>query len=224
EYRTSTETLDDGAFGCTEDKQRLVIVDVARHHSDKAVRDTLLHEMCHVAAGPRKLGHGSGFFKQLERLLRQKAPVSIGFPEAGGRTLTTVGQIPKQFRLCRRAMKAAIDTHQAWIENEIKSRKLEESTWEETKANILRSFEAAAFVQGSTWKGGLWAIGRDYELLDIDENPLSAYQELIMAARKAYRRARRDFHEEKRFRAAFEERRAAFKERMKASMKPVVAE
>lgn len=51
--------------------------------SDREIRSTMLHEMGHLAAndaaGP---DHGSKFLAQIESLLRQKAPLTIGFPEA----------------------------------------------------------------------------------------------------------------------------------------------
>jgi len=63
-------------------EQREIRIDIDRHDgNDREIRSTLLHEMCHVAAGPH---HNSRFFLEIERLLRQKAPITLSFSETDG--------------------------------------------------------------------------------------------------------------------------------------------
>ena len=202
EYRVSTETLDN-FWGITKDSERLVVVDPTKHPSDKSVRSTLLHEMCHVGAGVQaRIAHGVEFFKELERLLRQKAPVSISFPEAGGKLLN-IDQIPKQFRLCRRAMKIAIDSDQDWIKRAIAALP-PDTPFQELDSVVIGDFEDAARLEGVTWKKALWLIGRQNGLIDIAGTPLPEYQQLLDRAKSVHRRGMKFWHEEKRVRVAFE--------------------
>src|SRR5579864_3548090 len=69
-------------YGEWDVEQQQIRIDIERHaNNDREIRSTLLHEMAHVAAGP---WHKSKFWLQIERLLRQRAPITVGFPEAGG--------------------------------------------------------------------------------------------------------------------------------------------
>lgn len=56
--------------------------------------------MCHVAAGS---GHDSEFFAEIERLLRQKAPITLGFPETDGLQIVK-NAVPRRFPLARRQL------------------------------------------------------------------------------------------------------------------------
>jgi hypothetical protein len=57
---------------------RLIVVDLLRrpHKSDRQIRTTLVHELCHTITGA---GHGSAFFGEVERLLVQRAPIHERF-------------------------------------------------------------------------------------------------------------------------------------------------
>jgi hypothetical protein len=72
----------EGSLGEWDTEEREIRIDV-RHQSDREIRSTMLHEMAHLAANATAgHDHGSKFWAQIERLLRQKAPITIGFPEA----------------------------------------------------------------------------------------------------------------------------------------------
>src|SRR5712692_4305662 len=62
------------SFGVTDARKRIV-VDVSVHRSDRAVRETLLHEMVHVALGCG--AHKQRFIHELERLAQMGAPLSF---------------------------------------------------------------------------------------------------------------------------------------------------
>ncbi len=62
------------SFGVTDAKRRIAI-DVGVHKSDRAVRETLLHEMVHVAM--RCGAHKQRFIHELERLVQMGAPLSF---------------------------------------------------------------------------------------------------------------------------------------------------
>jgi hypothetical protein len=50
---------------------------------DRDIRSTLLHEMAHASPRPEKLSHSYNFWRELEMLLEQDAPIKIDFPETG---------------------------------------------------------------------------------------------------------------------------------------------
>src|ERR1051326_1090404 len=58
---------------------RQILIDLTQHRSDRSVRSSLLHELCHAAAGPRSRGHDIYFFREVERLLAAGAPIRIDF-------------------------------------------------------------------------------------------------------------------------------------------------
>jgi predicted SprT family Zn-dependent metalloprotease len=91
-------------MGRFDPRTHTIKIDVARHRSDRELRSTLLHEMCHVAAhrkGGR--GHDVKFFEQLEQLLRKKAPITIEDPEAGKARVQSE-LVPARFPLLKRKM------------------------------------------------------------------------------------------------------------------------
>lgn len=95
----------DGAYGHMDWKQREIVIDLGAHASDRQIRDTLLHEMAHLAAGS-KARHDSPFFSQVEHLLRQKAPLTVSFSETDDlRILADV--VPRRFPLARHLMNRA---------------------------------------------------------------------------------------------------------------------
>ena len=65
-----------------------------------------------------------------------------------------------------------------------------------TRRKILRDFEAAALVDGLTWRESLYAVGVKYGLIDVGGRPTSKWAAAVIAkARKAHRRQRKDFLE-----------------------------
>jgi len=94
-----------GFHGRIEWEHREILIDIDSHSTDREIRDTLLHELCHLATA-RKRGHGSAFWAEVEKLLRQKAPITAGCPEAPGlKILKDV--VPTRFPLARRLMQKA---------------------------------------------------------------------------------------------------------------------
>jgi hypothetical protein len=71
--------------------------------------------------------------------------------------------------------------------------------WHEVSdEEILGKFEDAAAVDGLNWRDSLWQVGRRYGLIDVGGEPASKSAARVIAkARKAYRRWRRDFLEDK---------------------------
>jgi hypothetical protein len=55
-------------------RRRLILIDPVLHRNDTDIRETLLHEMVHVAVGG---GHGTRFLYEIERLMREGAPISF---------------------------------------------------------------------------------------------------------------------------------------------------
>jgi hypothetical protein len=52
----------------------LILIDPALHKNSADIRETLLHEMVHIAVGG---GHGKRFLREIERLMREGAPISF---------------------------------------------------------------------------------------------------------------------------------------------------
>lgn len=52
---------------------------MSQHWSDRQIRSTLLHELCHAAAEPCSRGHDIYFFLEVEKLLAAGAPIRMDF-------------------------------------------------------------------------------------------------------------------------------------------------
>ena len=77
-YRMQASSLSE-AYGQCDSEARVLLIDVARHPSDREVGATVLHEMIHAAVGRVTRIHGAAFWAELERLLARRAPVTVGF-------------------------------------------------------------------------------------------------------------------------------------------------
>ncbi len=62
-------------YGWTASR-RLILIDPVFHENEADIRETLLHEMVHVAVG-FGAGHGTRFLYEIERLMREGAPISF---------------------------------------------------------------------------------------------------------------------------------------------------
>lgn len=165
--------VEGGCLGICYFDDRRVVIDAAAHEKDDDVEDTLLHEMCHVAAGPGPNGgHHSGFFEQLERLLSIGASVSVGFAESGG--VKHLEMIPDRFPLCRQKFKHEADGYQI----DVARRCVDAPTVMLTLEVIAEDFYRAG-VEGLTWETALIIVGREDMLTDIDNAPLPFFAEWL---------------------------------------------
>jgi hypothetical protein len=181
----------DGNLGLYQENPGKITVDIRKHKSDRQVRSTLLHEMAHAAADERNGEvHGSKFWSQIERLLRQNAPITVGFSETQDlRILRNV--VPQCFPLARRAMNTAHRRHQQELEKEAREPRESGITDQYvTDEDIVGEFKNAAY-DGLPWRAALRAVGREYGLIDVDGAPVNQRAKGIFArGRMAHRRAR----------------------------------
>jgi hypothetical protein len=141
--------------------------------------------MVHLAAGPGT-GHDSPFFEQLERLLRVRAPIRLGFPENQSRP--SFESIPKRFPLCRRVLAPLYKRRWRQIQREFASEP--EAEPEETPKDIfLEGIEAAA-MYGDTWKKAVMWAATKIGALDIDDRIQPWARRWLKPAREVYRTAR----------------------------------
>ena len=101
------------AYGQCDYDTKTLLIDVDAHRSDRELRATVLHEMIHAVLGAG--GHHSPFWTQLEYLLSERAPVTVGFPELGERG-THLSLVPRRFRRCRRLFRPAYERQQREME------------------------------------------------------------------------------------------------------------
>jgi hypothetical protein len=192
-YRVVLTHLD--CMGMCEWNKRLIEVDPDRHTSDRELRSTVLHEMSHAAS---KSGHTIPFFAQLERLIRQGAPITVSNSEAGtAKILSDV--VPKQFPLLRTKMQHAEKHRARSLEKLIREKKLK--TYTMTDEMILMEFKDAAMEV--TWKKALHYFGPEYGLTDECGRPVNA------RARRLLIRAEKTFHASRREHLQYKKREAA---------------
>ena len=189
-----------------DEERSEISIDIKRHPNDREVRSTLLHEMVHVVAGE---GHGSKFWFQIERLLGQKAPVTISFPETGGLKILK-DAVPGRFPLARRALNAAHERQQRELEKA--ARTYRESGFDDeimTDKDVASEFgecDAAALP----WKRALWIVGSNFGLLNVDGRPKNRWAaNTIEKGRKIHRQARREVLETRRIKTEFSAQRLA---------------
>jgi len=168
-------------------RKRRITIDVEQHRSDRQVRSTLLHEMCHAAK--REDGHGPAFFAQLERLLRAGAPITVNNPEAG-KVRIFYDLIPPRFPLLKRLFDKLEARRARKIEREVKAKMI--PTYEISDDQIVSEFadyEAAAL----RWKQALVAVGLHYGLTDETGRPKNRWAaRLVKRAKRAHTSARRN--------------------------------
>lgn len=182
-------------LGQCEWRKRSIKIDVLSHRTNRELRSTLLHEMCHAAAGPHgSRGHDLKFFEQMEMLLKKGAPVTVHDPEAGKvRILREV--VPARFRLLKRKMERLDARRRNKLEHLIKAKNLKVQLVSDD--DIVREFEDHAWEL--SWKEALITIGLENGLIDETGRPLNQrYRRLLARARKAHSRARRQYLDEER--------------------------
>lgn len=187
-YRVAVADMTD-AIGLCNRKQKQITIDVERQKSDQEIRSTLLHEMAHAAAFVHgSHGHDPKFFAQVEKLLRMRAPIAIHTGEAGGARIFA-NLVPARFPLLKRKIDRLEAKRSKAIENYVAQRNL---SWETiTREDVLRRFEDAAGEL--TWKKALIAVGLENGMVDDTGRPLTGSQPLLVKAKRAHSRARRDY-------------------------------
>ena len=181
-------------LGEWDPKQREIRIDVDRHKgNDREIRSTLLHEICHVVAtGP---GHNSKFWAEIERLLRRKAPISVGFPETDGLQLIE-NAVPRRFPLARLLMNKVYRQQQRDLETEARKSGMPDLVV--TDEDLIREF-ADSEIACHPWKRALRVVGSRYGLLDVDGKPKDKRSvRIITSARKEHNKARRELLESNR--------------------------
>jgi hypothetical protein len=184
-------------YGEWDLEQRQIRIDIVRHsNNDHEIRATLLHEMAHVAAGP---GHNSKFWLQIEHLLRQGAPVTVGFPEAGGLQIVK-DAVPKRFPRARRLLNKAHQQQQRRLEAQARRSGVEDIML--TDEDLVREF-ADDDIAARPWSRALWIIGTRYGLLNIDRKPKDRRSATIISrGKKLHSKIRREILETLRIKAS----------------------
>jgi hypothetical protein len=178
----------DSARGCWDPKKRVITIYIESHKSDREVRSTLLHEMCH-AANPQSRGHDVKFFAQFEKLLERGAPVGVGAPEAGG-VMIFEGVVPSRFPLLKRKMDRAEARRRKPIDDLIRAKDL--TVIEISEEDILHEFKESAWEL--TWRQARIVIGLQNGLVDETGRPLNRRAASILKrAEHAHRRERRRY-------------------------------
>jgi hypothetical protein len=185
-YSLRVEEPNSDYLGLCDDKKRTILI-VVKGRSDRAIRSTVLHEMCHAAA-PRPENHGYAFWKQVEMLLRKRAPITIKNAEAPSISLLG-GSIPARFPLSRKLVERLERRRQRLV-----MRMLEGTTSGIviSKRNIIEEFgdEASSFP----WQKARLLLGHEYGLLDVGGNPKNKWAtRIIEQGRKVHTKARREY-------------------------------
>lgn len=200
-YRIVIQDLREaGCVGRCLRRVRRIALDVGRHESDRSIRDTLLHEMCHAAAGRDVYGHGYRFWQQVERLLRRGAPIGVSEPEAPQLRIFA-GAIPRRFPLSRKAMARVEARRQRSVETYSKTHNLG-PPHVVNQEEIMRDFANAGLQ--IPWMKALLEVGRMHNLIDVGGKPISRWAARVLAqGKKVHRRHRRDQLEHERLRKRF---------------------
>jgi predicted metal-dependent hydrolase len=82
-----------------------IFLDPAQHFDDRALRHSLLHEMLHIASLDHP-AHNLAFWEEVERILRQGAPIELlsGYEKRLRRILQGFPR-PLDFCFCKKALK-----------------------------------------------------------------------------------------------------------------------
>jgi SprT-like family protein len=185
-YTVSISNLRGTAVGFCDVRHRRIQIDVAAHEHDDHIGHTLLHEMVHAAVGRRPgLPHGYHFWEQMERILRQGAPMEISSSEMPGAPVCA-DAIPDRFPLCKKAVKRLERAQQKAM------RKLPlEEAFDIDEDYMEERFEAAA-AQGFTWDDARLTIGMECGLLDVAGKPKGKWAtKLLSHGREAFHRMNR---------------------------------
>ncbi|MEK7469274.1 MAG: SprT-like domain-containing protein [Planctomycetota bacterium] len=172
---------DGDCIGFCNSEDGRIVIDVGRHGSDRSVRRTLLHEMCHAADKTRSLSglsHGYGFWAEVENLLRRGAPFQIGFSEMPGFNCPQLA-IPRRFPLCWRE-------GQKFGKKRARRFPAGPNVINITEEMILGAFEDAA-LDLDCWHIAKFAVGAENGLVDVGLRPVNQWAERLL------RRGRRRF-------------------------------
>lgn len=184
-----------GVLGQCWTKERRIVLNVEAHKSDREIRGTLLHEMCHAATRTREGEHGYGFWQQVERLLRQNAPIAVTGSEPPVHR-TYANAIPRRFPLAREAMRKVKAQRARKVEAQFKQDNVKTITPE----MIIGDFRDAALA--TTCKPAKYFIGIKHGLLDVGGKPGSRWAARILReGRKAFQRRRRELLADRKFQA-----------------------
>ena len=167
--------------------KRTIRIDVWKHARDRDVRCTLLHELAHAAVRSwdlRNGGHGYAFWKVLEQLLRQHAPISIGCPEANGHFIFSQA-IPPEFPLCRRRMESV---------NRRARRGSEEKVRTHSMALLPDVLARIRMYPDRPWPAARLILSRFFPLIDLRGKPLNPVAaSLLRQAKRAHEEEQRRF-------------------------------
>jgi hypothetical protein len=189
-YSLRVEEQNSDHVGLCECEKRTILI-VVKGRSDRAIRSTVLHEMCHAAAPrPENHGyHGYAFWKQVEMLLRKRAPITIKNAEAPRISLLG-GSIPARFPLSRKLVERLERRRQRLV-----LRMLEGTTSGIviSHRNIIEEFGGAEAAE-SPWQRARLLLGHEYGLLDVGGNPKNKWAtRIIERGRKVHAKARREY-------------------------------
>lgn len=179
--------------GLCKRRERLIIIDVMAHRSDREIRSTLLHEMAHAAdTGRGPFHHGYKFWAEIEKLLAQSAPIQIGFPEVP-QLEDFHNAIPKRFPRARQKMNRVAAIEMSRIVKEHAGAKFIDMTNRQYEDFILRWAKDAA-MEVASWDIASRVIEKDFGLFDIEMKPQNAYaRRLLFRAKRVFLRERREF-------------------------------
>src|SRR5882672_5373980 len=155
-------------WGKCDPQSKSIWIDIEAHPSDVTIRSTLLHEMCHAAAGVGKVSHGYNFWAQVEKLLRLGAPIALHCPETGGHQILK-GVVPARFPLSRKAMDR-IGEKRSRLEYKI------DGTFDIQDHVSLRCEDFAALA----WRDAKLIIGAEIGLTDVQGRPRNREAERIL--------------------------------------------
>lgn len=184
-----------GVLGQFWTKERRIVLNVEAHKSDREIRSTLLHEMCHAATQTREGEHGYGFLQQVERLLGQNAPITVTGSEVTVHR-TYANAIPRKLPRVREAMRKVEAQRARKVEAQFKCDNVKTTTPE----MIIGDFRDAAME--TTWKNAMCCLGIRHGLLDVGGKPNSRRAARILReGRKAFQRQRRKVLADRKFQA-----------------------
>lgn len=202
-YRVQIGTL--GYFGLCDDRKRIITIDVARHKTDRELRGTVLHEMCHAVA--RAPWHSVEFFAQVECLLRKGAPITVSDAEAG-KVSSLANVVPARFPLLKARMDRVHARRDKRFEQFAKEHDVQ--TVHITPDHILKEFDDFETGASLPWLAARRFVGKEYGLTDESGRPLTAFaRNLIAKGRTVHTRARREYLDYQKQHLAFEKMIAA---------------
>jgi len=170
-------------------RRKRILLDLTLQKSDLAIRETLLHEMCHLAATRDRYAHGCAFFAQLERLLSLRP----GFRVRPCDLHITMNYVRRSWYPLSHEAVARVD--------EVRLRYLKqvnpvlyalEMHWGNPNyGTILERFEEAALKSNSA--KAHWTMSRLYGLIDATGKPADRWSNLtFVEGRCIFNRTRRE--------------------------------